>query len=281
MSNKISSITFSKDRACQAKLHLDSLKENGGGLFYNPTLLYNYSNSDFCRGYISLFNMGYLHNDSSMMKDTKFTTFKDTLLYLINRIDSKYICFFTDDDILYRKLEVSYEDVDHLFSSHPNIEVLSLRLGDNINIQDPSVQSHCAKPVSTKYKDFFIWTWNTMDKSDNFGYPLSVDGHIFERKMLLETLPKVKFHDPNSLEYKWQDELGYLRHQMACLPLSHVINTPVNRVQETMKNAFGGVYEYDQEWLNNKFLEGKSIDLSKMDFSGIQECHKELEFTLS
>ena len=127
----ISSITFSKDRACQLDLHLDSLAENGNKLF-DPYVLYNFSTYDFSKGYERL-----TKTRLNIKFYCEFNHFKYNFLLLLNNFQNPYVCLFTDDDILYRKLNINEENIDRLFHEYPNMLTLSLRLGSNTVIQDP------------------------------------------------------------------------------------------------------------------------------------------------
>ena len=68
-----------------------------------------------------------------------------------------------------------------------------------------------------------------------------------------------------------------ISNDMACFKNSYVINTPINRVQETYTNSAGIFFGSPQETLNEKFLQGKRLTLDGMDFSIIIGAHQELK----
>lgn len=277
----ISSITFSKDRACQLKLHLEFLKINGGNLFdinnNYKFVLYASSNDDFGKGYNKLKK----EDDTRTGFRYDCGIFRERFLTLLDNDDFKYLCLFTDDDILYRKLNTNEEDIDRVFFAYPNLLTLSLRLGNNTIIQDPYNNTPTTFPTSSiQYLNINLWDWTQVSPSQNFGYPLSVDGHIFRRSDLVDIVKKADFYNPNSLESSWFKYIPKDKNLMACLQQSSIINTPINRVQNTCENTAGKFYGYSPEFLNEEFLKGKSLDFASIDFSNIKGCHQELEMKL-
>ena len=66
-------------------------------------------------------------------------------------------------------------------------------------------------------------------------------------------------------------------NDMGCFENSCIINTPVNRVQETFKNSAGVFFQQDAKSLNDSFIQGKRLDLDSMDFSTIIGTHQEIK----
>ena len=64
---------------------------------------------------------------------------------------------------------------------------------------------------------------------------------------------------------------------MASLKTSCVVNSPNNRVQNTIKNRHGDEFSYDAQFLNEKFLGGYRINLDHIDFPEIVCPHQELD----
>jgi hypothetical protein len=67
---------------------------------------------------------------------------------------------------------------------------------------------------------------------------------------------------------------------MTSFDKSVVVNTPLNRVQETCTNLAGLVYGVMSQDLNNYWLDGYTLSLERMDFSNIYGCHQELPLIL-
>ena len=83
--------------------------------------------------------------------------------------------------------------------------------------------------------DLFIWDWRQGEY--DWGYPLSVDGHVFRANDLKSWIKNLKFKNPNQFE----DALQLLkfstgRNSCVCFHRSKIVNIPLNRVQEDYKN---------------------------------------------
>jgi hypothetical protein len=121
-------------------------------------------------------------------------------------------------------------------------EVFSLRLGDNVGHPHTS-------------------------------YPLSVDGHIFRTEDIKPLIERTDFDNPNRLEsrlQKFKDKFKLKWQYQAMISIPH------NRVSDRSNCKFSGLYT--EEILNRYLLDGFVIDYDKMDFSGINNVHKEIDY---
>jgi len=259
-------IVTSKDRAAQTHALLSSLKANGPQ--FKPTVLWAASDLSYRESYWTL---------EAENPDVEFITeanFHKDFCYLVRNQESDYIMFATDDDIMYRKPEIDEDELDTVFSEACCV---SLRLGDNTTVQDTHRGTTSARPqMMYEYKDFLFWPWRYVHTSSNFAYPLSVDCHIFDRLEILDIIKQTEFHNPNSLECNWQKHLPSLRGFMASNRISSVVNTPLNRVQDTCQNLAGQFFGKTAEELNKDFRMGLRINFEGMDFSNIVGAHQEL-----
>ena len=84
---------------------------------------------------------------------------------------------------------------------------------------------------------------------------------------------------------KCPDRLRWLRSSrgvgvvpmMAAPRESCVVNSPNNRVQETIQNRNGDTYSYSSEELCKYFKQGKRLSLSKIPFGNIACPHQEID----
>jgi hypothetical protein len=110
-------------------------------------------------------------------------------------------------------------------------------------------------------------------KKDYSGYPMSLDGHFFRTSDILPLTRAIQFKNPNSYE---SILAGYPlnRPKMICFEDSIIINNPINKVQDFNNNHHGNI---SADFLNDKFLEGKIVDLE--DFKGIKNTavHQEID----
>jgi len=279
----LSIVIFSKDRAAQLDLCLQSIYKNLERLSerWQIHVIYTASSEEFSKAYYQLI---WEHNTwnkpwLSFFPEHAYKGFKEALEYCMAHWGD-HVLFFTDDDIVYRKFEHQYESIinDELFCT-------SLRLGTNTFVQDQYTNSNCLIPDEVIMGEQLIrkWNWKEQRKDTNFAYPFSVDGHMFPSdlaKKIINNTPK--YHNPNSLEGKAQqhyiqDHIHSLPEEMGCFEKSLVINTPLNRVQETCHNGAGKFFGSTPEELNKKFLDGERLTLEGMDFSTIIGVHQELK----
>ena len=121
------------------------------------------------------------------------------------------------------------------------------------------------------------WTWGWRGLPGDWGYPMSLDGHIFRTLAIRRRLVSRRYDNPNTLEA--QLALKPLRHRtMRCYEHSRVMNLPMNRVQRVFNNRSG---EIDPAGLNRAFLKGARIRLEPFDRFVNDSCHQELPLELT
>jgi len=289
----LSIVIFSKDRAAQLDLCLKSIHENLSNLseHWNIYIIYTSSSKDFKDGYRELMKEWYSKpNAIYFLPEDKYKGFRKTLEYCMKHWE-EMVMFFTDDDIVYRKFEYHYNIFTWASKAHWHQHdsfCTSLRLGTNTFVQDQYTNSNCLIPDDVIMGDgpARFWNWKEQQKDTNFAYPFSVDGHVFPfhiAKRMVNNTPK--YNNPNSLEGKAQnyiqDKIKTFPDEMCCFEKSYVINTPLNRVQETCHNGAGKFFGSTPEELNKRFLNGERLTLEGMDFSTIIGVHQELKLCWS
>jgi len=287
----LSIVIFSKDRAAQLDLCLKSIYENLSILSEHWTIyvVYTSSSEDFEKGYVQLTEEWYKKASSIyFFPEYKYKGFKKTLEYCIKHWE-EYVLFFTDDDIVYRKFEHNFSVLSESFEKNENLLCTSLRLGTNTFVQDQYTNSMCLIPdeVIISEETLKIWNWKvqSMGESEtNFGYPFSVDGHLFKSKQAKWIIENTEYYNPNTLEAKAHrthvmdtEYAENLSDEMACFKNSYVINTPLNRVQDTFTNSSGVFFKETPISLNEQFLKNARLTLEGMDFSTIIGVHQELK----
>jgi len=274
----ISAIVFSKDRAAQLDLLLRSINKNCPH-FFEVCVLYTYSNEEFKKGY-SLIQDKYPSHDRYHWVDQ--TDFQKDLENLVDR-SNPYLCFFTDDDIVYRESELRRHNINDIFREFKDMCCISMRLGKNISIQDQYTDEQCIPPMEVvKFDDVVFWNWKRVGAGiSNFFYPFSVDGHVYRRSDIETLFSKLEYDDPNQLEGRAFLHAHSLPPLMGCFETSSVVNTPINLCGPSTKNRAGERFGITLEDLNNDYLNNKIIDLEGMDFSDIKGCHQELKMEMT
>jgi hypothetical protein len=266
-------IILSKDRAAQLDLCLEALYKHNKGVFDTVSVIYTSSTPEFTEGYNKVQSY---YPDVSWIQQTNYK--KNVLTELDSPIHA-LASFLTDDDIFYRDMEVDQNYFNQLFADVPDLACFSLRLGLNTVVQDPYNNIPTVPPTSgfAESDGKVYWKWRDVPNYMNFGYPLSVDGHIFRVDDLWNVHHDLEFNNPNQQEVSIQRKNDTLPGLMGCFKQSVVINTPLNRVQDTCMNRAGELFGCPANVMNARYLAGEKLDLSSIDFSNIVGCHQELE----
>jgi hypothetical protein len=123
---------------------------------------------------------------------------------------------------------------------------------------------------------FLTWKWN--EGRYDWGYPLSLDGHLFSTAELRAMVRHTVFSAPNSLEKALQS-FGdlFLPRYGACFAESRIVNIPVNKVQTEIDNRSGGVH---QDELLEKWEKGMRMDYRRLYDTVNESAHQELPIQL-
>lgn len=260
----INAIVFSFDRAAQLHLLLESIEKNTKNMF-NINVLYKTSNEDFKKAYELLKTK---FSDINWVEEINF---KEQTINLLNS-NFEHTCFFTDDDIIYNS--ACENDIIQALKNE-DIFCFSLRLGKNVNF---CYTMNCDDILIPKGEDErFVW-WDWTKHYADFGYPLSVDGHIFRTKEIKKLVKAVSFSNPNTLEANLQVFDNFPKELMVSYLQNSLVNSPNNIVQTTYPNKKGERFALSTKELNDIYLDNKIIDYEIIDFSNIKGCHQELEF---
>lgn len=248
-------LVFSKDRACQLEACLSSLKLNYKE--YDSakiSVIYKATTEKFQKAYDVLENMFFPE-----VSFTRELLFKQQVLENLNSDFSQkslFHMFLVDDDVFISAFSHNDKQFTLLKSSPNNIIALSLRLYGNIN--------HCYCANYKQRIPHFIkecaWKWSTAEL--DWGYPMSLDGNVYNSNVIRVLCNNIHFSSPNTLE----DSLSKVRplpETLLCYPdRSKLLNNPANIVQKSHKNRVENTFSVEQ--LNEIFLSGKTIDIKQI-----------------
>lgn len=253
----LTTIVFSKNRACQLELLLRSLRK------MPVTVLFSYD-PEFKAGYDKLIKM------YPSIKFVLRYDFKKQLLEILNK-GSDYIMFLVDDDVM---LEPFYEDCPEFreFKENPEILTLSLRLSPDYRYK--------GLPVLKENK----WEWAPFSRGGEaynprlrqWGYPMSVGSHIFRRADILPIITANEMKNPNFLEGALSANPP-ARPLMMCFDKARVINNIVNQVQTDFPSH---VLRIPVEELEKRFLKGERLSLEdiKKKASEAKDCYLRTDY---
>lgn len=274
----ITSIIFSKDRPLQLDLCLNSIRQNF--LDTNEVIVIE-KYSDHYKHALSTLKAQHQDVMFYQQSGSIYSDVKDWSLLSRNN----YICFFTDDNIFFKKFHCN--QYDEIFKQPIGICCLSLRLGLNIN-----QRSHMGKIIQDIPTSFHeAGDCLVISKTDHpyggyWSYSHSLDGHIFKKLYIRKIMSELsyldqKFHfaqTPNELESQMQKFWALSDNFIIAPKHSYVVNSPNNRVSDThIENMSGEQHEISQQSLLELYNAGKRIDVNSLDFSNINCPHTEID----
>ena len=254
-------IIFSKDRAMQLDLLLRSMPDG-----WKPKIYFKASTQEYFDGYEKLFSL-----KRPMNVVMEAVSFKGDMfdMDIISKTDPLTM-FLTDDDVFINPLP-ELDGIEIILRTNPEIVCVSLRLHPEMDYCYTLNRKQKRPKIAGYFAiDAQCWDWRTADA--DYGYPMSLDGHIFRTADILPLLKRLEYSNPNELEGQLARH-PINRPYMMCFDKSIIVNDPVNRVQDTVPNRHGNV---SAEYLNDLWLQGKRIRLEP--FLGVKNnaCHMEL-----
>ena len=234
-------IIFSRDRACQLDLLLRSIAAHVTEREATRlSVLYTTSHPDFGRGYEKVKQQ---HVGVRFVEEAERTGDFKALVNSLCDPAIPYQGFLADDDVF--KERFSPEDSTFkTFAARPDVLCLSLRMGSHITY---CYSLSCDTPPPV-FEPGWIWSWKGL--VGDWGYPMSLDGHVFRTGEIAPLLQDLAFENPNTLESSLAAQ-PLPQPRMICYERSRLVNLPVNRVQRVFENRSG---EGDPAVLNDRFV---------------------------
>ena len=224
MCDQVKIIISSKNRACQLDLLLRSLGKP-------CTVIYTHDEG-FKAGYDLVIKR---HPQVAFIEQHDY---KAQLLAQL----SDYFVLLCDDDVALAPFAFDAEFAE--FQKNEDVICLSLRL---------CPQYRPDLVVSRK------WRW--WRQRQDWGYPMSVTSHVFRTKDVLEVMQGGEFLYPNQLEDLLRGRHPSNKPWMMCGDKPYVINNLANQVQTKWVYP---TLKIPVEWLEEQFVAGKQIVLSKI-----------------
>lgn len=265
----LTAIVVSKDRAAQLDLLLRSVTCHADNLVDSISVVWDASDEDFERAYLAC------ESEHPSVDFFPENTFFDEISYLVEQADD-HVMFLTDDSYFYRDLP----ELDPLAVLQAESDVLcfSLRLGRNTWICYPLKGRDQRVPHFINMDDHLIWGWAESD--GDFGYPGSLDGHIFRKADMLRLIREDDhWWNPNTLEDTLTRGVYKIpKSSMASFPRSVLVGIPANRTSRSHPgNRYGDFHPIDQTWLNDEYLAGRHIQFPNIHIDAVNAAHQELD----
>lgn len=264
-SNSIGCIVFSMDRALQLDALLRSFFLNKEG-DCPIRVIYKTSNQKHQKAYDEIAKR-YEHR--VVMQSENKRSFKDVLLEALCELDVGKIFFLVDDIIFTEKV-----DFTMLSSVDTSKYIFSLRMGNHLNFSYVVNQPQ-SLPLFIDDKNYLYWHWN-MGELD-WNYPLSVDGHIFNKREIMAMANHFDFKAPNSFEGVLQNEKDLFQQRIGMsYKKARIVNNPCNKVQSEVANLHGTLH---QDELLSLWENGYEIDIIPLQGYVNKSVHEEIEFS--
>lgn len=286
----VTSIIFSKNRPAQLDLLLRSMKVNAPAfLAQRLVVIVKATNEDYEKGYRLCWaeNLKPLRGANNTLYflwegqsreifdgvDSGPVNFHDAAASVIENAPTDKIAFFVDDDVIYRPLPVPNPAA--WLDLFPETLAFSLRLGLQTEYCYP-LRSPQELSEYQRVGEFIHWNWR--DAELDFGYPGSLDGHIFRRDDLLTMLDGAQFSNPNQLEEALmrgcQARAGDQSH-LAAFTESVLVGVPANIVNDTHPNRHAQNPTEEPSALNAMYLAGHRLALDTVVPSLVNAAHVE------
>ena len=198
------------------------------------------------------FDFGYWHNlywwiKSAMFRENK-SNFKSCLLEMLSGNKHPFTMFLTDDSVFYNNINIPVICCEKI-KQQPENYSFSFRHGINIH-----------GGIFSEQTDDIYWNACENDVKTDWGYPFSVDGHVYDSRTIFRLIKKILLNNPNTMEGNiacFVAEKKYFYKIMA-LKQSCLVGFELNRVQSVSKNHHIGI---SQEKLNRFYLEDYSLEI--------------------
>lgn len=276
MSSKVDTIVFSKDRAGQLDLFLNSFLTNFpiGRVF----IIYAHSNNSFYCGYDKLREMTYGSNHIVWIPQTE--SIKSELYGVLDK-SNDIINLCTDDCVYFRKTTIDAACINNILDTRTLC--FSPRLGLNTIVQDYKTGQLQKQLMSNEEEGYAYhpdnilhWLWTKKPALENYGFACHQDSYICRKEDFL-AIANFNWQNMRELEGTLALERRhtmYYKPMMAALEHSFCVNIPAN-------NVLPGLYSGDKcheslEDMNEKFLNGQRLSLTKSDFSNVIGAHQEI-----
>jgi hypothetical protein len=270
------SIVFSKDRPMQLDAFLRSQRKMASmemtpGIV-EQVIVYCSSHEAYQKGYDIVREQ---HQNNIWYPETEI---KRDLLEIFSRFqEMKTVVFFCDDNIWINKWQWSLMVRECVFEN-PKILCYSLRMHPEIRRCYPMGNIVTPPPHFVHINEtmnWYVWSWQGL--RGDWGYPMSIDGHIFRMSDIFPYIMGMPYTNVNEIEmYMSQKPID--RPWMFCAGKSSILNVPLNRVQTTNPNIHMGV---DPWQMNQYFLEGKRIIVEVLEGFENVSPHQEADVCIS
>jgi hypothetical protein len=265
---EVAAVVFSKDRPAQLAALLASMGE-----CVTPAVpvrvLYAAGDDRFARAYAEVLEAF----APAGVEGRRESRFRDDLPRLLAENDAPRVFFLVDDIVFTEPV-----DLTPLLRLDLATHVPSLRLGRNLErcyTADRPQPLPRFEPLPG-CPGLLSWRWS--EGLHDWGYPLSVDGNLFDAREMAVLAEIADYKAPNSFEVALQHFSACFDGRLGvCFEKSRLLNIPCNKVQDEVPNRAGTV---DPVYLLERWEAGFGIDHRRFRGFGNASAHQELPLSL-
>jgi hypothetical protein len=237
-------VIFSKDRACQLDQFITSAKKLFPDVLTHASVLFTNSTPAFGRGYDRVKK---IHPDVRFISQSE--PIKAHVLDLLSPAHP-LTTFFVDDIVFTAKVN-STDPKFYQLLSDKDILALSLRLHPGVTHCYATDEHTPPPPLDPNGR----WFWR--GAPGDWGYPLSLDGHVIRTDVILPLIRAATFATPNELEFRMAQAAPPSLRFMTSFQRPRLLNVPANRVQTFFPNRHAS--SAAPHFLNNEFVIGRRL----------------------
>ncbi len=250
-------IVFSKDRPLQLYAFLESTQELITGV-QTIKVIYHAANPRFAQAYNQVKQAFPAVQFIQQSMDQPKKDFQKLTLDAIKSCKSSYILFAVDDIIVKDQVTIS----EAIVSLEQAIGyAVYLRLGENTDFCYAENRMQNVPTHVTLNNGMHAWQFNK--GSGDWSYPNTVDMTLYRKKDVLNTISRLQFNTPNTLEAVWASHRRSGCSIGLCYPQSKIVNIPLNMVQRDW-TVNRNMNLYSPEQLLEKFEQGLKINIKPL-----------------
>lgn len=243
MRTEITTIIFSKNRACQLELLLRKLT-------LSATIIYTHDD-EFIAGYNKLMEMY-----PSILFIPQYNL-REQIEVMLSEAE-EYILFLLDDDVMINPFDENCTEFEE-FKTNENIICLNLRMCPRYRYKDrPILENNTWEWFHYRYKRHSRYT-------TDWGYPMSTSSHIFRTSDIFNILQNDKrpMSIPHHLERAMNQQPVFRRYLMKCFNEAKLISVMANQVQSE--------YPYPNQGVSPLYLEQEFLKGRRLSFENVQD----------
>ncbi len=249
-------VVLSKDRALQLYTLLHSYfkhVENPVSLF----VIYQASNAAHAAAYQDV-EAAYSEHSTSIKFIPENNSFRTSLQAILEKIDTSRIFFLVDDIVFIRPV-----DLNDISAIDPKSAIFSLRHSPHLRRSYTANVKQLPPKFSPSKINSALLEFKWFEQGNEWSDPWSLDGQVLSTAEIRVLTRLSDFKAPNTYEAALKSFNDIARNRAGiCYAESKILNLPLNRVQNEVRNLSGHV---SPEFLLAQWNNGMMLDTSALD----------------